>query len=252
MRVVRNVAGVAVFLLIWEIFGRSGVLLQESFPPPSIVAGTLVDLFGNAEFVKNLVATLLAWAVAFGIAIAVAVPAGLLLGTVRLIRIATRSVVEFLRPIPAIAWLPLALATLGSGPETKITLAVYSAVWPMLFNVIYALGEVDRQYVDTARSFGLNRFQIVTRVKVPDILPFALTGLRLSATVALLVVVSTELVAGGVIGLGTYVMSNADTGRVDIVMAGAVIAGVLGYAINGIIAAAQKRLVPWSPGGSTR
>jgi len=85
-------------------------------------------------------------------------------------------------------------------------------------------------------------------VKLPDILPFAITGLRIAATFGLLVIVSTELVFGGVAGLGTYVISHGEeSGRMDIVLAAAVLVGLLGYLSNGTLAVAQKRVVAWAP-----
>jgi len=245
----RNLAGVALFLLAWEIFGRSGVLRREFFPPPSTVLATLGRLAGSAEFVRDVVATVLAWLIGLGLAIAIAVPAGLALGNVPVLRAGASAIIEFLRPIPAIAWWPLAFVLLEGGPQTKIALAVYASVWPILFNIIYALGEVDPQLIDTARSFGLGRLEIIVRVKLPDILPFAITGLRIAATFGLLVIVSTELVFGGVAGLGTYIIKHGEeSGRIDIVLAGAVLVGLLGYLSNGSLAALQKRLVAWSPG----
>jgi NitT/TauT family transport system permease protein len=248
-RLVRNVTGVAVLLLAWEGFGRSGILLEEFFPPPSTVLATLGRLLVTPEFVTDLVATVLAWAVAVGIAAAIAVPAGLILGNIRVVRVAASAIIEFLRPIPAVAWWPLVFVILDGEPQTKIALAVYASVWPMLFNIIYAIGEIDRQFVETARSFGMSRLRIALWVRMPDVLPFALTGLRIAVTFALLVIVSTELVFGGVIGLGTYIISHGEeSGRMDIVLAGAVIIGVLGYLGNGGLAALQRRFVVWSPG----
>jgi NitT/TauT family transport system permease protein len=248
-RAVRNVTGVAVFLSIWEIFGHSGILRKQYFPPPSTVLATLGRLMVDSEFVRNLVATLLAWGIAVGVSIAVAVPAGLILGNVRLLRLAAGTIIEFLRPIPAIAWWPLAFVILKGGPQTKIALAVYSSVWPIMFNIIYAIGEIDRQYVETARSFGMSRLRIATWIRLPDVLPFALTGVRISVTFALLVIVSTELVFGGVLGLGTYVIGHGEeSGRMDIVLAVALLVGLLGYLGNGLLASLQKRFVVWSPG----
>lgn len=250
-KIFRNIVGVVVFLSVWEIFGHSGVLSERYFPPPSTVLVTLARLLVNPEFVRNMVATLLAWAIGVGISIGVAVPAGLLLGNVRLLRLAAGAIIEFLRPIPAIAWWPLAFVVLGGGPQTKIALAVYASVWPILFNIIYALGEIDRQFVETARSFGLSRLRIALFVRLPDMLPFALTGVRISVTFALLVTVSTELVFGGLPGLGTYVISHGEeSGRMDIVLATAVLVGLLGYLSNGFLATLQKRLVVWAPGES--
>jgi NitT/TauT family transport system permease protein len=245
----RGIVGVVVFLLVWEAFGRSGVLLRDYFPPPSTVFGTLGRLLVTQEFLRDVLATVLAWLISVAIAVAIAVPAGLVLGNVRPLRVAVTSVIEFLRPIPAIAWWPLAFVLLEGGPQTKIALAVYAAVWPILFNIVYALGEVDPQYVDTARSFGMTRLEIARKIKLPDVLPFAITGLRIAATFALLVIVSTELVFGGVAGLGTYLVRyGEESGRMDIVLAGAVFAAVLGYLGNNGLAALQRRLVVWSPG----
>jgi NitT/TauT family transport system permease protein len=250
MRLIRNLAGVVVLLLIWEAFGRSGYLPQDFFPPPTVVAGTLWDQLTSVDYLRAVLATLLAWLIAFGVSLAIAIPAGLILGTVPFIRVATRSVIEFLRPIPAVAMIPLAIILTGGGPNMKITLAVYAAVWPIMFNIIYALGQVDEQYLDTARSFGLGRVQTTLRVRLPDVLPFAITGARLSATVALLMIVSIELLNGGAIGIGTYVMEQGESvGRMDIVLAAAVMAGVLGMIINNGIALLQRKLVPW--GGAT-
>jgi NitT/TauT family transport system permease protein len=246
-RLIRKTTGVAAFLASWEVFGRWGVMPKSFFPPPSTVAGTLAHMFGTAEFVRALIASILCWLIAFAISVIIAVPVGLLLGNVRTVRLATRTLIEFLRPIPAVALVPLALVSIGGGPASKIALAVYAAIWPILFNVVYALGQVDPQYVDTARSFGLGRVQIALRVRLPDVTPFALTGVRLSATIALLVVVSVELMGGGSVGLGTYVMSNGEvSGRMDIVLAGAVVAGSIGVLTNLAIVGAQRRWVPWA------
>lgn len=239
----------AVFLLIWEGFGHSGVLNKEFFPPPSIVFATLANLLVNSEFMTDLVATLLAWLIGIGIATAIAVPLGLVLGNIRVVRIAASTIIEFLRPIPAIAWWPLAFFILKSGVQAKIALAVYASIWPIMFNIIYAIGEIDRKYIETAKSFGMSRLRITTWVRLPDVVPFALTGLRIAVTFALLVTVSTELVFGGQAGLGTYIISyGEESGRMDIVLAGAVITGVLGYISNGGLAALQKRYVVWNPG----
>lgn len=248
-RFLRRLAGVAVLLLAWEGFSRSGVITREYFPPPSEVAVALVRMLGEREFLLDLVATLLAWLIAVGVAVLVAVPAGLLLGSIPVVRTAVGAVIEFLRPIPAIMWWPLFSIILVDGPGTKITLAVYAAIWPILLNIVYALGEVERGYVETARSFGLGRLSVLLWVKLPDVVPFAITSLRIAATFALLVVFSTELVFGGDRGIGIYLIRyGEESGRLDIVLAGAVLAGVLGYLSNSAFAALQRKFVVWAPG----
>ncbi|SEF27446.1 NitT/TauT family transport system permease protein [Amycolatopsis pretoriensis] len=236
-------------LLCWEGFSRSGALRREYFPPPSEVVVALVRMLGEPEFLLDLVATLLAWLIAVGVAVLIAVPGGLLLGSIPLVRTAIGAVIEFLRPIPAIMWFPLFSIILVDGAQTKITLAAYSAIWPILFNIVYALGEVERGYVETARSFGLGRWSILLWVKLPDVVPFAITSLRIAATFALLVVVSTELVFGGERGIGIYVVRyGEESGRMDVVLAGAVLAGIIGYLSNSGFAALQRKFVAWAPG----
>lgn len=246
-RTIRGLLGLLGFLLLWEAFSRSGLVDPQYFPPPTVVLTRFVVLLGDPTFLLDLIASVLAWAIALGISIAIAVPAGLLLGSVRGIRVATRAIIEFLRPIPSVALIPLAIVLVGSGPETKITLAVYAAVWPILFNTIYALDEVDPVMVDTARSFGFGRARTMFTVLLPNAAPFVLTGIRMSASVALILVVSTEFLAGGGSGLGSFVLdASTGAGRMDLVLAGTIVAGIVGYLINEALETVHKRGLAWS------
>ncbi|MEB3369294.1 ABC transporter permease [Saccharopolyspora mangrovi] len=246
-RTLRGLLGLLGFLLLWEAFSRSGLVDPQYFPPPTVVLTRFVELLGDPSFLLDLIASVLAWAIALGISIAIAVPAGLLLGSVRSIRVATRAIIEFLRPIPSVALIPLAIVLVGSGPETKITLAVYAAVWPILFNTIYALDEVDPVMVDTARSFGFGRARTMFTVLLPNAAPFVLTGIRMSASVALILVVSTEFLAGGGSGLGSFVLdASTGAGRMDLVLAGTIVAGIVGYLINEALETVHKRGLAWS------
>ncbi|SFS56514.1 ABC transporter permease [Saccharopolyspora flava] len=246
-RTIRGLLGLLGFLLLWEAFSRSGLVDPQYFPPPSVVLTRFVELLGDPSFLLDLIASVLAWAIALGISIAIAVPAGLLLGSVRGIRVATRAIIEFLRPIPSVALIPLAIVLVGSGPETKIALAVYAAVWPILFNTIYALDEVDPVMVDTARSFGFGRARTMFTVLLPNAAPFVLTGIRMSASVALILVVSTEFLAGGGSGLGSFVLdASTGAGRMDLVLAGTIVAGIVGYLINEALETVHKRGLAWS------
>ncbi|ACU39242.1 binding-protein-dependent transport systems inner membrane component [Actinosynnema mirum DSM 43827] len=242
----RGLLGAAGFLVIWELFGRSGLVPQEYLPPPSVVAVELLALLGDETFLRDVVATVLALLISVLLSVGIAVPAGLVLGSVAPVRHATRAVVEFLRPIPSVALIPLAIVVLGLGPEMKIALAVYAAVWPILFNTIYALDELDPLLVDTARVFGASRLRVLLSVALPSALPFVFTGIRLSATTCLVVLVSVEMLAGGAAGIGEFVMdARSGAGRMDLVLAGTVVAGVLGYLVNEGLERAQRRWVGW-------
>ncbi|AOS65845.1 ABC transporter permease [Actinoalloteichus hymeniacidonis] len=247
--VLRGLIGLAGFLVVCEIVGRSGMVPSFYLPPPSVVLTTLGGLLVDQEFLLDIVATVLAWLIAMGIAIAIAVPAGLLLGSFAPLRVATRSVIEFLRPIPSVALIPVVIVMLGSGPEAKISLAVYAAIWPIMFNTIYALDETDRMLIDTARSFRLSRVRTLLTVVLPNAAPFIATGVRVAASIGLILVISTELLAGGRVGLGVFIL-NASTsgGQMDAVLAGTVVAGVVGFLANELLERAQRRWLGW---GST-
>jgi len=245
-QVARNLIGLGGFFVIWEVAARSG-LVSENIPPASTVFARLYELLGDEAFVRDIIATVLAWAIALAIAIVVAVPAGLLLGSIPGLRVASRAIVELLRPIPSVALIPPALVLIGGGPETKITLAIYASIWPILFNTIYALDEIDPLLQDTARSCGAGRTRLLTSVALPHAAPFIFTGIRLSAAVALIVVISVEFIAGAVRGIGKFSLQAYEGGgRMDLVLAATVVAGVIGYLINEGLERFGRRAFRWS------
>ena len=231
----------------WEAASRTGIIPANYLVPPSIVLPTMVSLLGDTEFLRAVVATVLATLIALCVAIGVAVPAGLVLGSVASVRRAAMTLIEFLRPIPSVALIPLAAMTFGTGPDTKIILAVYAAVWPILFNTVYALDELDPLHVDTARAFGSGRVAVLTRVALPSAAPFVLTGIRLSTAMALAVVISAELFAGGSLGIGQFIMVAGSSGAyMDQVLAATVLAGLVGYAANAGLERLHRRLFFWA------
>ena len=246
-RFARNLIGLAGFFLIWEGAVRLGLVERVFLPTPTDVLAQLVDLLGDQTFLRDVVATVLAWLIALALAVAVAVPAGLLLGSLPWLRTGSRVLIEFLRPIPPVALIPLIIMTIGSGPEAKITLAFYASIWPILFNIIYALDDIDPLLLDTSRSFGNGRVRTLATVALPHVAPFAFTGLRLSAAIALIVTVSTEYLAGSAVGVGAFIIDTANNlGAMDQVLAGTVVIGFIGYLVNEGLERIGRRLFRWS------
>ncbi|WP_290054463.1 ABC transporter permease [Amycolatopsis solani] len=246
-KLLRGLAGLVGFLLFWEVVVQVDLVSKTFTPPPSVVLVTVGDLLGDPEFIRDIIATMLAWLIAIAIAIAIGVPAGLLLGSIPVLRTATAAIVEFLRPIPVTALVPLVLLVIGSGPDAKITLAVYASLWPIMFNTIYGMGEIDPVLMETARACGTSRFRILTSVALPQTAPFVFTGVRLSATISLIAVVSVEFLAGSQVGLGSFILiASSGAARFDLVLAGTVVAGVLGYLINEGLEQLGKRFFRWS------
>jgi len=245
---IRGLTGLGGLLALWQLASLAGLFPEYYLPPPTVVLPRLVELLSQESFLRDVIATVLAWLIAIAIATAIAVPTGLVLGSVPSVRTATRAIVEFLRPIPSVALIPLAIVLLGAtGPEAKISLAVYAAVWPILFNTIYALDEIDPLLVDTARAFGAGRARVMISVSLPNAAPFAFTGIRLASAVALIVVISVEYIAGGSIGIGRFTLdASSGAGRQDLVLAATLLAGLIGYLIDGAFVRAGSRLFRWS------
>jgi NitT/TauT family transport system permease protein len=242
----RGLVGVLAFLLVWEAFGRSGAVRPELLPPPSTVLTTLTGLLVDPAFLGDVLITVSSWAAAVALAVLIAVPAGLVLGSVAPVRTATRSLVEFLRPVPSVALIPLVVVVMGRGPETTVTLACYAAVWPLLLTTSYAMGEIDPVQTDTARAFGLSPARRLLTVALPHAAPFVLTALRVSAGIALVLVVSTELLGAGTGGLGRFVfLAGSGGGQMDAVLAGTLTVGLLGCAVNAGLDLVHRRWLGW-------
>lgn len=245
-RTLRALAGVAGLVAVWEAFGRSGAVRAEFLPPASTVLATLAGLTVDARFLTDLLTTLLCWLAALGVAVLLAVPVGLVLGSVTSMRRASTALVEFLRPVPSVALLPLVVVLLGRGPETAITVSVYAAVWPLLLTTTYAMSEIDPVQTDTARVFGLTPTRRLLTVSLPHAAPFVLTGVRVSAAIALVLVVSSELLGAGSGGLGQFVyLAGSGGGRMDLVLAGTVTVGLVGCAANAALELAGRRWLGW-------
>ncbi|PRW62928.1 ABC transporter permease [Actinopolyspora mortivallis] len=248
----RALTGILAFLALCEAVGRSGLAPQYYLPPPSLVLTELARLLGQGDFLLDVLATVLSWVISLGICALVAIPAGLLLGSVPLLRTAVTALIEFLRPVPSVALIPLVVVISAGSPAGKIFLACYAAVWPLLFNTIYAVGQVDEQLLESARAFRVSRAQRLLRIKIPHVVPFVFTGLRLAASTALIVLVSVEMLNPSTGGIGSFIyVASSGAGRMDQVLAGTLVAGVFGYLINAGMAGAQRRWITWAPAGGT-
>jgi NitT/TauT family transport system permease protein len=174
-----------------------------------------------------------------------------------IVRAAFSAVVEFLRPIPSVALIPLAIIAIKTNPDVKISIAVFGAVWPILFNTMHAMGDIEPMQLHTARAFNVSRLRTLTSVKLPSITPFVFTGIRISAAIALILIVSTEILAGGGFesfelwergGLGTFINDASTGGQMDLAIAATFVAGCIGVAINLIFTWIQRHWINWSDG----
>lgn len=247
LKVVRGFLGVLAFFLFAEGFTRLEVVDPGYLPYASTVLVRCFELASDPGFLLEVAWTLYGWALALALAILIAVPAGVALGSSRLTYAATAALVDVLRPIPAVALLPLVILIWGQGTAMKVVLVTFATVWPILFNTIYGVHDVDPVATETARSFGLGIWSRLRRVVLPSAAPFVLTGIRVAASLGLVVIVGAELVAGATSGIGAFILVAGSAGDdVAAVLAGAAIAGVLGLAINEFLAYADRRIFAWA------
>jgi NitT/TauT family transport system permease protein len=245
-RLIRGLIGIAVLTILLEAVTRAELVNPRYLPPASTVLATTGRILFDGEFLEAALGTLRAWALGMALAIAVAVPLGMALGASRRSWLAATAAIEFLRPIPSVALIPLMILVLGRGLEMKTALVVYACSWPILFNTIYGMREVDPITRDTARAFGYGRLQVLTRVSLPSAAPFIYTGIRIAAAIALIVTISTELIAGGSDGIGTWMLVRSQSGTDrEFVYAGTVFAGLLGVVINLLLVLGERRLFFW-------
>ena len=212
---IRGVLGVVAFLLLAQVLGATGVINSTALPLMSTILGQTFGLVANTQFLTDLSATLEAWALGLAITVAVAVPCGLVLGSVPGVRSATRAVVEFLRPIPSVALIPLVALVLGPGLRMNVTLIVYASVWPVLFNTIYGLDDVDPVAKETLRAFGFGRLAVIRRVSLPAAAPFIATGIRIASSIAIILNIATGIITGRISGngIGAFIADANTSGR---------------------------------------
>ena len=248
----RVVLGIFIFFLILELVTRLELVPPIYLPRASTVVRRMVELLQDPKFLSHVLATLYAWAVGLGLATLISVPIGILIGTSELAYKMSSPVIEFMRPIPSVALIPLGILLWGQGFSMKVILVAYAATWPILFNTVYGVHDVDPIAVQTARCFGLKQSAILRRICLPSAAPFIFTGIRISASIGLIVVIGAELLASADSGIGSYILFvSSNGGQMDSVLAGAAIAGIIGAIINSALGLIDRRVFGWRYLGAT-
>jgi NitT/TauT family transport system permease protein len=251
--VARLVAGILIFFFAAEFLTRIEIVPPIYLPRASTVLYRMFVLLQDANVLRHVLATLEAWIVGLTLAILLSVPLGVLIGTSERAYRMIAPVIEFMRPIPSVALIPLGILLWGQGFSMKVILVAYATTWPILFNTVYGVHDVDPIAIQTARCFGLRATAVLRRISLPSAAPFVFTGIRISASIGLIVVVGAELLASADSGIGSYILFvSSNGGQMDSVLAGAAIAGIVGVFINAILATVDRRLFAWRyMGGSS-
>lgn len=242
----RGLGGIALACLTWEGARALGLLPRQWVPSVIELAEALLDGVASGIWGEVLPDTLFSWLVGLTIASAVGSVWGSLAGANSWVSAGSMVVINFLRPVPAIAIIPIAILALGINDRMVLSLVIFGCLWPVLFNTLYAFKEIPEQYVDTARLLGHSRVSRFMKVELVAVLPGIVTGVRVSAGLGLVVAISTELIVGSD-GLGGYILRARSTEQIAAGYSGIVMAGVLGLVLTAAIAQMQRRLLRWSP-----
>jgi ABC-type nitrate/sulfonate/bicarbonate transport system permease component len=240
------VLSIAAALGLWELISKAGVISSRDLPAMSTTVRTLWSLVQTGAFWHQFLLTVRGWALGLGVATVLAVPIGIGLGTSDLAARAFRVPIEFLRPIPSAALIPLLFLTLGTNLKSEVFLAAFGAFWPLLVQTMYGVRDVDPLSLDTARSFGLGPLERLYRITLPSAVPYIATGLRISSTVSLILAFTAELFMG-IPGLGQAVNLAQAYGLTDQLYALALATGFLGVAIHVVFGALERRALRWHP-----
>ena len=240
------VVAVLLLLALWEAVVRAGLIPETSIPPATSAIGELASQVSQAAMWKAVGNTLEGWVIGLGLAVLLGVPAGILIGSSRWAYRALRVPIEFLRPIPSVALIPLAVLVYGTGLQSKVFLATFASFWPMLIQTIYGVQDVDPVATDTARAFQLGRVERLWRITVPSAVPYIATGIRIASAVALILCVTAELVIGSA-GLGREINSASSGGNVNLMYATIIATGLLGWLLNIAATMVERRVLHWHP-----
>jgi ABC-type nitrate/sulfonate/bicarbonate transport system permease component len=231
-------------LALLELLTRTQFIAPGQFPPPSETFRALAGEVGGGRLWSDLASTLAGWAIGLTLAFCLAVPLGIAIGSSALLNRALRFPIEFLRPIPSVALLPLVVLVYGSGLESKVVLVVFACVWPLLIQTIYGIQDADPVATDTARAFRLRRMERLVGVTLPGAVPYIATGLRISSSVALILAVTAELLIGTE-GLGRSIGLAEEGGAASLMYALVLVTGLVGWGLNGVFTMVERRVLHW-------
>jgi ABC-type nitrate/sulfonate/bicarbonate transport system permease component len=239
------------WLLVWEYGARSNPKLQLYIPPVSDVLIALTQIISSGEVAGHAVTTLFRFLAGYFLAATIAVSSGIILGHFRFAYSLLEMLIEFLRPMPSVAIIPVAILLLGIGDSMIVAVTVYASTWPILVNTIDGVRRIERTLLDTGKTFGLTDRQILCQIVLPAASPYIVTGLRISLSIALILVTTAEMVAGSK-GLGFFILDQERSFNTSNMYAGIIIVAVGGYALNRLFVMVEGKAMKWRHGMSAR
>ena len=239
----RSIA-ILLFLLLWEILPRTGVVSPAFLPPLSTVLETAWQLYQNGQLGTHFFASIQRSIIGFALALAIAIPLGLVIGWYKLVAETLNPLLELFRNTTALALMPLFILFLGIGEASKISLLVYACTWPILLNTITGVQTVDPLLIKSARTMGLKPHQLFRKVILPASVPTIFVGIRLAGAISILALVAVEMF-GAKAGLGYLIMYSQFSFEIPQMFVGILVITLVGLSFNYILIGLEKYFTAW-------
>ena len=245
LAVLPPVFGLALLVGVWGLLTFN----STTFPTPAATFDAAVKLFADPFYSKgpndqgigwNVLFSLQRVAIGFGMAAAVGIPMGFILGRFTFINRMVSPLVSLLRPVSPLAWLPIGLMVFKSANPAAIWTIFICSIWPMIINTAVGVQRVPQDYLNVARVLNLSEWKVFTKILFPAVLPYMLTGVRLSVGTAWLVIVAAEMLTGGV-GIGFWVWDEWNNLNVKHIIVAIVVIGIVGLLLEQLIVTIAKR-----------
>jgi nitrate/nitrite transport system permease protein len=245
MKVLPPLAGIALLIGIWGML----TFKSTTFPMPAATFMEAIKVFSDPFYSKgpndqgigwNILFSLERVAVGFGLAALVGIPMGFLIGRFTLLNNMMSPLISLLRPVSPLAWLPIGLLVFKAANPAAIWTIFICSIWPMIINTAVGVQRVPADYMNVARVLNLSEWKIVTKILFPSVLPYMLTGVRLSVGTAWLVIVAAEMLTGGV-GIGFWVWDEWNNLNVMHILIAILVIGVVGMLLEWLLVSVAKR-----------
>jgi NitT/TauT family transport system permease protein len=237
--------GPLALLLLWSILHWGGLVRPLFLPSPVATMGSLARLIGSVQGLTEIGWTLGRVLLGFGLACLVGIPTGLMMGRWNRVSSAIGLLVDFFRSLPALAVFPLLMLVFGIGESAKIATTVLSCSLVIVIGAMYGVRQTPPARLIVAKQMGADETEMFTRVVLWDALPHIFAGMRVALSLAVVVIVVTEMFVGTSAGLGYRIFQDQLTYRVSEMYAAIILAGLLGYGLNKAFVAAEHRAVHW-------
>jgi ABC-type nitrate/sulfonate/bicarbonate transport system permease component len=236
--------GVTTLVVAWTAIVGFGVVTEDSLPYPPAVVANLPTLFTDREFLTGLGDTMWGWLLSLTISSAAAVVVGLVISTVPWLTAPATLAVNIFRSIPSTALIPVAILIFGLGIQMKVSVAIYATFWIVLVNTMYGVASTEPMRRDAARSMRWGWIRTHSYVTLPSALPSIVTGVRIASGIALVVVLSAELL-GAKSGLGTVMVRYQQALQIDVVYSILLVVGVVGMILYTALVRVEKTSMKW-------